>query len=121
MRSGIALLVYVGACAAWGVLSSAGQQESYWLLMPPACIVVGAVTRRWWTVLLPGWLGPAGALLWVLDPNSGDGDAVDSAGSAALFFLVFGAIPLAVLTAVSVAVAKLVVYAQRRRPVPTSA
>ncbi len=120
MQTRTALLVYVGACAgAIGLDASTGGEGGYWLI-PVASIVVGASTRRWWPVLLSAWIPPVAALAWVVNPDPGDGDAVDSAGSAALFTLAFGTIPLAILTALSVAVAKLVVYVRRQRVAPTS-
>jgi hypothetical protein len=91
-----------------------GGEGGYWLI-PVASIIVGASARRWWPVLLPAWIPPVAALAWVVNPDPGDGDAIDSAGAAALFTLAFGTIPLAILTALSVAVAKLVGHVRRQR------
>jgi hypothetical protein len=103
-----------------GLDLTTGGEGGYWLI-PLASIIVGASTRRWWPVLLPVWIPPVAALAWTLDPDPGDGDAVDSAGAAALFTLAFGTIPLAILTALSVAAAKLVVYVRRQRAALTRA
>jgi hypothetical protein len=113
VRARTALLVYVGVCGTSVALERAGSEEAFWLI-PLASIVVATATRRWWVVLLPAWLPLAGAVFWIADPGWGE-SGIDSAGSAALFVLVYGALPLVLLTACSVTAAKLVVYFLQRR------
>jgi hypothetical protein len=120
MRTATALALYFGACAAGIATVATGWGEGGYLLIPLATVLVAARARRWWLVLLPVWVPAAAAVAWVIDPDPGDGDSVDSAGSAALFALMFGAVPLAVLAGVSVGVAKLVVHARRQRATPAT-
>jgi hypothetical protein len=117
MRTAVAIALYAGVCIAAIAADAAGWQPGFWLI-PLATVLVAAEVRRWWLVLMPLWMPAAAAIDWVVDPYPSD--MVDNAGSAALLALIFGSVPLAVVTAASIAAAKLVVRMRRQRVAPSA-